>query len=238
MTVPVAFPQTPPSNTRDATTIRAHDWAAFDDVEEMVNHWDRPGWSASTRVYYWMLCFPDVQPLVDQVRQCQSELQPLGFDHVEEDGLHLTLGRVCRVSETTPSHVHRLISAARKAVPPAFTFQALPLTASRGAIRYSVAPWNPVIELHKALSSAGAEVELPLRRPTSSLRPHVGIAYCNRRMSAELVRRAVRPLRDLDAVDVPVQQVALVELRREGRAYRWQLIHVVELRSAAQEPCR
>ncbi|NUK18125.1 2'-5' RNA ligase family protein [Streptomyces lunaelactis] len=226
---PGAFPPTPPPSTNDASVIADHDWAAFTNVEEMTNHWDRPGWTSSTRAYYWMLTFPDATPLINQARQCQRELRALGFDDVDEDALHLTLARIGPVEQVAPSQLDRLIATAREARSDAFTLRAVPLTASRGAIRYSVAPWTPTIELHAALGRAGVEVGLPPRKPTSALRPHIGIGYSNRRMPANIVRDAVRPLRALDAVGVPVPRVQLVELRREGRAYRWDVIHELEL---------
>ncbi|MGK5496727.1 2'-5' RNA ligase family protein [Streptomyces sp. URMC 125] len=210
--------------------IAAHDWAAFGTVREMADHWDRPGWNAATRAYYWMLTFPDAPSLIDRSRQCQNALRHLGFDDVDEDGLHLTLGRIGPVGEVRAGRLDSLVAAARERHLGAFTLRAVPLTASRGAIRYSVAPWTPVVELHAALSATGADTGLPLRRPTSALRPHISIAYCNRRVSADTVRDALRPLRGTEAVEVPVGRVDLVELRREGRAYRWEVIHELALR--------
>ncbi|MFF3337826.1 2'-5' RNA ligase family protein [Streptomyces flavidovirens] len=227
---PGVFPPTPPPSVNDASVIAGHDWAAFDTVEEMNNHWDRPGWTATTRAYYWMLTFPDAPALIDQARYCQSTLRHLGFDNIDDDGLHLTLGRIGRVEEVAAEQMDTLIAAVSERRLEAFTLQAIPLTASRGAIRYSIAPWTPVIQLHTALAAAGVESGLPPRKPTSILRPHLGIAYCNRPMPASVVRDVVRPLRELDAVEVPVQQVQLVELRRENRAYRWNVIHVLALR--------
>ncbi|MER6548652.1 2'-5' RNA ligase family protein [Streptomyces sp. NPDC001250] len=210
--------------------IAEHDWAAFDAVEEMKDHWDRPGWTSSTRAYYWMLTFPDATPLIDHAGRCQKELRHLAFDDIDADGLHLTLGRIGRVDEIDSRHLDRLVAEAHERRPEDFTLRAVPMTASRGAIRYSVAPWTPVIQLHAALSVAGSESGIPARKPTSVLRPHLGIAYCNRPISAETVRDAIRPLREREAVDVPVRRVQLVELRREDRAYRWQVIQSLELR--------
>ncbi|GHE11349.1 2'-5' RNA ligase family protein [Streptomyces alanosinicus] len=227
---PGAFPPTPPPSTTDATLIAEHDWAAFAAVEQMQDHWDRPGWTPSTRAYYWMLTFPDATSLIDHASQCQKELRHLAFDDIDADGLHLTLGRIGRIDEIDSEDVDRLVAEAYERRPECFTLRVVPLTASRGAIRYSVAPWTPVLQLHEGLSAAGAESGIPPRKPTSLLRPHVGIAYCNRPISAGIVRDAVRPLRELETVDVAVQNVRLVELRREGPAYRWQVIHSLELR--------
>ncbi|MEU4054009.1 hypothetical protein AB0F09_33115 [Streptomyces olivaceus] len=50
-TDPAAFPARPPADLSDPAVIAAHDQAAFDAVETMVDHWDRPGWTAQTRAY-------------------------------------------------------------------------------------------------------------------------------------------------------------------------------------------
>ncbi|MFF4735861.1 2'-5' RNA ligase family protein [Streptomyces sp. NPDC001262] len=227
---PGVFPPTPPSNLDDASAIVAHEWAAFGQVEEMKNHWDRPGWTAGTRAYYWMLTFPDAPALINHARHCQSALRHLDLDDIKEDGLHLTLGRIGRVGEIALEQLDVLAAAVSIRAPEAFTLHAIPLTASRGAVRYSVAPWTPILRLHAVLAAVGTSLGLSLRQPTSVLRPHLGISYCNRRLSARTVRDAVRPLRDLAAAEVPVHQVRLVELRREGHSYQWKTIHALALR--------
>ncbi|MGF0173215.1 2'-5' RNA ligase family protein [Streptomyces sp. Marseille-Q5077] len=196
----------------------------------MVNHRERPGWTDTTRAYYWMLTFPDAQALISQARYCQRELRHLGFDEIDEDGFHLTLGRIGLIHQISPHQLERLVANALERTTLAFTLQAIPLAASRGAIRYSIAPWDPVLRLHTALAAADTDSGLPLDKPTTGMRPHVGIAYCNRSVPAHEVRAAMLPLRDLDPVDLDVHHVELVELWREHRAYRWQAVHSLALR--------
>ncbi|MFB7630443.1 2'-5' RNA ligase family protein [Streptomyces sp. NPDC056149] len=227
---PGVFPCEPPSDPNDASAIATHDWAAFSQVEEMTNHWDRPGWTDDTRAYYWMLTFPSATPLIDHARRCQDALRHLNLDDIDDDGLHLTLGRIGNVQEVSEEQLDILAGIASASLPAEFALNAIPLTASRGAVRYSVAPWTPVLQLHEALAAAGASVGLPMKQPTSILRPHLGIAYCNRPLPAPTVRDAIRPLRDLPATQVSVRQVHLVELRREERRYRWEIVHTLELR--------
>lgn len=227
---PTAFPATPPPSTDDPHIIAAHDWAAFGSVDQMNNHWDRPGWHSSTRAYYWMLTFADAAALTEQMRSCQQRLASLEFDLIDEDGLHLTLGRIGLANEVSGAQLHTLRTRASARLPDAFTISAVPMAASRGAIRYSVAPWTPLINLHSDLSLASDQCGLPLKKPTSVLRPHIGIAYCNRTQNAHEVREAIRPLRDLPAITVQIGQVELVELRREDRAYRWRTLAVLPLR--------
>nr|WP_236070953.1 2'-5' RNA ligase family protein [Streptomyces polyasparticus] len=195
----------------------------------MNNHWERPGWSATTRAYYWMLTFKHATALIDQARHCQETVRDLRFDAIAEDGLHLTMGRVGLTTDITNERLDRLVESAGSRQLNAFTAQALPLTASRGAIRYSVAPWTPLLDLHASLSEACTQAGVALGKPTSSLRPHIGIAYCNRAMDAQPVRNAILPLRRLPPVHVEIDRVELVELRREDAAYRWRTVHQLPL---------
>lgn len=224
-----AFPSAPPPDLDDPKAVAAHDWAAFDQVEEMSNHWDRRGWTPSTRAYYWMLTFPAESQLAEHAQHCQDKIRNLNFDFIGADGLHLTLGRIGTVEDVSPEHLDSLLAAVTAKPTDRFRLQAVPMTASRGAVRYSIAPWTPVLDLHAKLSSAGAECQLPFRKPTAVLRPHIGIAYCNRRTEARVVRDAIRPLREMDSINVPVDHLQLVEMRREDRAYRWRVIDRVNL---------
>ncbi|MEU4347113.1 2'-5' RNA ligase family protein [Streptomyces sp. NPDC023838] len=205
----------------------------------MANHWDRPGWNEDTRAYYWMLTFPGNSPLIKHMQQCQRALAHLDFDNIDADGLHLTLGRIGLVDDVTDDQLDQLTRDAQRKISGSFTLQAIPLTASRGAIRYSVAPWTPIVELHQTLNAIGAANGLPPHKPTTVLRPHIGLAYANRTLPADRVRTALRPLRELKPVDIPVHQVDLVELRREGRAYRWtnaRCVHLAPSEGDGQAP--
>ncbi|WP_406303721.1 2'-5' RNA ligase family protein [Streptomyces sp. NBC_00885] len=224
---PEAFPATPPPSLHDPRAIAAHDWSAFEAIAEMKNHWDRPGWTDTTRAYYWMITFPGPSALADLAQRCKHDLRHLALDPIEQDGLHLTMGRIGLTSDITHRQLDGLAANAADLMGSAFTLQAVPLTASRGAIRFTVAPWHPLIAMHAALSTAGVRSGIPMGKPTSSLRPHIGIGYFNRPTPAAPVRDAIRPLRRLAAVDVLVHQVRLVELRRESRTYRWQTVHSV-----------
>ncbi|MFI1649772.1 2'-5' RNA ligase family protein [Streptomyces avidinii] len=195
----------------------------------MLNHWDRPGWSDATRAYYWLITIPADSALVPHAQHCQRTLRHLAFDDIADDGLHLTLARVGSVRDVAADELATLAAVARQTIRSGFTLQAVPLTASRGALRYSVAPWKPVLELHAALTSAGAAVGLPPLKRTAVFRPHIGIAYCNRRLPAASVRDRLLPLRDMDPVAVPINEVHLVELRREERAYLWEVVHTLTL---------
>lgn len=218
---PAAFPAEPPADTHDPAVTAAHDWAAFSALDEMTDHWARPGWSEGSRAYYWMVTFPDHQPLAGLARQCQEQLAPLGLDPVPADGLHITLARVGRPDAVLPDQLDSLARDAEGLVPCTFSVHAMPLAGSRGAVRLSLGPWEPLLRLHHALATAGSSAGLAPTKPTSAFRPHLSLAYNNRRRPAAPVVDAVSGLRVLSPVELCVAAVQLVELRREGRTYRW-----------------
>ncbi|MGP4083728.1 2'-5' RNA ligase family protein [Streptomyces sp. KR55] len=222
---PAAFPAEPPVDLDDLACIAAHDWAAFSALPEMTDHWSRPGWFDGARAYYWMLTFPDASALTDLALGCQEALAPLGLDPVPaEDGLHITLARVRGHDAVSHGQLDVLGRTAARLLPGAFTLQAVPLAGSRGAVRFSVGPWRPLVRLHAALLQAGRTVGITPPKPTAHFRPHLSIAYNNRGRDARPVVDVVASLRTLPSVDVEVADVQLVELRRDGVTYRWDVL--------------
>lgn len=233
-----SFPADPPPSLTDPDVITKHDWAAFDSLTHMSNHWDRPGWTADTRRYYWLLTMGDSPALAEHASQCQRALAPLGFDLVPIDSLHVTISRISDAARLAPSEVDALAQAAHRRcreLDP-FTVRAVPMSGSRGAIRYTVAPWQALRDLHATLVASCRERGIEGFRPTSSFRPHIGIAYCNRSTEAAAAQRAVADLRLSRSVEIPIAGVSLVELRREDRAYRWSTIDRVALGAADDRP--
>ncbi|MDT3439045.1 MULTISPECIES: 2'-5' RNA ligase family protein [unclassified Pseudofrankia] len=64
-----------------------------------------------------------------------------------------------------------------------------PLAGSSGAVRFTVTPWEPLVELRAAVDKVTAACGLPAVE--QRFRPHVGIAYCNRDLPAEPIIRRV-----------------------------------------------
>lgn len=223
-----AFPTEPPLHPDDLQSVAHHDWAAFCRLDEMTSHWDRPGWSPTTRAYYWMLTFT-ADAFAGQLDLCRKAIKHLPFDPIDDDGLHLTLGRAGLAGDVEHPELERLAHRARDGMPSAFGLSAAPITASRGAVRYSVAPWTPVLALHEHLSQAGTAAGLQPLKPTSRLRPHIGIAYCAQALAARHVREALTPLRAHPPVTLLVDRVELVLLRREPAAYRWDTVYSLPL---------
>jgi 2'-5' RNA ligase len=226
---PASFPAEPPADTHDPVVIAAHDWSAFSALDEMTDHWARPGWSDGSRAYYWMLSFADDHRLATLAGHCQEELASLGLDPVPADGLHITLARVGTPDVVSSGQLDSLARDAEALLPSAFSVRAMPLAGSRGAVRLSLGPWEPLLRLHHTLAKAGISVGLAPEKPTSAFRPHLSLAYNNRRRPAAPVVETVSGLRALPAVELSVSAVQLVKLRREGRTYRWDVRRNVTL---------
>jgi 2'-5' RNA ligase len=229
---PASFPTDPPPDPDSAWGIAAHDWHAFDQVTTMIDHWDRPNWDPEMRAIYWLLTFSSPL-LVDHAQQCRSVIRHLDLDEIDRESLHLTLGRIGLIDALPRSQLRRLAAAVRRQrLPHGFPLSAIPMTASRGAVRYSVARWTPVLALHAQLARASSTAGLPPMSSSGYLRPHLGIAYCNRSLPASEVRAAIEPLRLLPPVPLFVDRVQMVEMWRTDAAYHWQIVEEMPLPAA------
>jgi 2'-5' RNA ligase len=201
----------------------------------MTSHWERPGWQPGRRSYHWLLTFGDEPALSGLAHRCQQALRHLPLDLVPLDSLHLTLRRVGFTDELAPQRANAVAQAAAdrcRGLPP-FPLAIGPLAGSRGAIRFSVSPWDGLVDLHRRLHTAADDAlngEGPADR-IDTFRPHVSIAYCDRDLPVAPVLQAVVLLRRLVPVSVQVRAINLVVLRQEGRAYRWQVQTTVPLQA-------
>ncbi|WP_369335524.1 2'-5' RNA ligase family protein [Dactylosporangium aurantiacum] len=193
----------------------------------MQNHWDRPGWTPGRRAYYWYLTW-DSPDLRDLAEQCQSQLELPYLDPVPLDALHLTMPKLAWEDEISPAEVQAVIRRATQhcASSKSFTLKAGPLAGSPGAVRFSVTPWDPVLDLYQRLRLANLADRTDDSVP---FRPHIGVAYCNSRQTPDLLIPKVQALRELPTVELYTASVDLVLLRREGRTYRWSTCATVPL---------
>ncbi|WP_171048153.1 2'-5' RNA ligase family protein [Nocardia cyriacigeorgica] len=216
------FPAAMPSSTADPAVIHANDWAAFAGLESLQSHWELKAWPTGHRAYYWYVTFDDAR-LVALARKCQEFLGDDCLDPVPHDGLHITLLGIGGTADVSGRRLSELVAAAEERLAGFAPFELVvgPLAGSRSAIRFSVAPWDPLLELHRLLVDCTGRV-LPGKRPgPAHFRPHLGIGYLNAPRSARALVEKVAALHDLPPVHVSVDTVELVELRREEHAYRW-----------------
>lgn len=236
---PGAFPHRPPPDLDSPELLVDHDWRAFSAVVQMANHWARPGWHDGFRAYYWMLTFPDADDLISRARHCQDALAHLGMDPVPGDGLHVTLTRIGSADAVSADQLGLLSSLVEELSLTSFQVAAHPMAGSRGAVRFTLAPWSPLVSLHAALSEAGRRAAVPGGKPTISFRPHLGVQYSNRERPAAPVVESVARLRTLAPVSLEISSVELVELWRTTGpvpAYRWRVVRSVPLRPRSELP--
>ncbi|MFD3705168.1 2'-5' RNA ligase family protein [Nocardia sp. NPDC058658] len=225
MTPSGPFPRLLPDSTSDPAAIARNDWNAFAEIEVLRDHWAVKQWAPGRTGYYWYLTFDDAE-LVELAAECQDALGADGVDLVPLDALHITLMGIGSTDDVVSGEIDGLISAARERLSDVkpFVLAVGPLSGSRSAIRFSVAPWDPLFDLHQLLSMCTSELLSNLsesaQAKSARFRPHLGIAYNNTDRAAAEVIDTVSRLR-ARSVNVRVRRVELVVLRREGHAYRW-----------------
>jgi 2'-5' RNA ligase len=234
------FPKEHPPDLDDLDTVAAHDWSAFRALSHVDTHWERPGWTSGRSSYHWMLTFEDHPAVAAHVRRCQSVVPSVGYDLAAVDSVHLTIGRVAftdDLSEAAAREVARSACAAGSR-PERFDMTFGPLTGSRGAVRFSVAPWSPLLAVH-AFFTGVTRSALGERcvMDTGSFRPHVSIAYAHTRMSAAAVAGRIDDWRGGVGPTVRADAIGLVRLERIGCSYRYRTLERVAL-SDVVDPVR
>lgn len=226
MTSSGPFPLLLPDSISDPEAIARNDWNAFSEIELLRDHWMVKQWAPGRTGYYWYLTFND-SDLIELAADCQGALAVGGVDPVPLDALHITMAGVGDTAVVSDQQIDELVSLARECLSDVKPFDLIvgPLSGSRSAIRFSVAPWDQLLDLHQVLSICTATA-LPnssaASAPNSSrFRPHLGIAYNNTDRAAAEVIDAVAALRTARSASVRVNQVELVVLRRDGHTYRW-----------------
>ena len=210
-------------------TRQEDDWRRFSSLTTMQNHWDRPDWTPGREAYYWYLTW-DSQELRDLADRCQRSLALPYLDPVPLDALHMTLPKIAWSDQIEPDALDRLTNEAARlcAKLEPFTLTVGPLAGSSGAVRFSATPWEPVLELSRHLVNASEGIN---GVGSAEFCPHVGIAYCNSTVPASPLVAMVQQLRQLPPVDLEVESVDLVRLRREGPTYRWLRVASIPLGS-------
>jgi 2'-5' RNA ligase len=203
--------------------IIAQDWHIFESLTCLTNHWDRPGWPAGRRAYFWYLTFSESAPLRSMAARCQDVLAAKTLDPIPLADLHMTIDPIGPEEEFTSSQISAIGRTARQACQsfPKIDLSIGPLAGSDGAIRFSATPQQPIFELRKLLRSAVTDCVPSTMFTTKEFRPHVGIAYSNSNMPAAPIIRMVKSLRNIPTVPLRVSEASLVLLERRERAWAW-----------------
>lgn len=212
------FPAELPASLTDPDVIAAHDQKAFQDLDQLLRHWDRPHRPS----YHWLLPVGDEVAAVELAARCQRYLPDEGLDHIPGPWIHLTLRRAGYQDEISESEVRHLVSevAERVSEIPRFRLRLIPLSGSPGAVRLSVAPWEPLMELFHAVS-VGA-IGKGSRKPEALFRPHIGVAYSAAQQHPESIQAAARrAAEELPAVEVEIDRLSFVAMRRAISWYEW-----------------
>lgn len=233
-----AFPSELPAALDDAGEIREHDWQAFLRLGQMNDHWLRPGWTPGRRSYHWMLTVPDDAADVRSLAAtCQAAIARPALDPVPLDALHLTVGRIGFTDEVTADTATAVAGQANAECHDLGPIELLvgPLSGSRGALRFSVSPWLPLMALHERLTNATRQVLGPRSvMKTDHFRPHLSIAYANTTLQVASLLPEMKLLRSVPPVAMTIASVALVELRREGASYRYSEIRTTNFGLSSQ----
>lgn len=224
------FPPQLPTSLDNHGSIRENDWSAAIQIAAFKNHWDRPGWTNGRSSYHWFFTFED-DTLKRQSIEILATFDKFHFDPVPSNRLHLTILRAGFVDQIPRSAIPELLdNAAVQLTDNSFDLMVGPLAMSTGAIRYTVAPWQPLHAIYNRLAAATTK-STGAQYPTAAdkFRPHLSIAYSNRPQPAGPIQDAIATHRTISPLHIRVSAVHLVQLRREGAAYVWDTIGTIDL---------
>ncbi|MGI9002898.1 MAG: 2'-5' RNA ligase family protein [Pseudonocardia sp.] len=202
------------------------DWHRFQQLSQLDNHWERPGWTDDRRSYHWLLTFEHASGLRELAAQCQELFHSSPrFDLVPLDTLHLTLQRVTFTDELSAADLETAVASVsqtcRYLAP--FRLRIGWPAGSTGAVRLTALPTAPVVELRNVVRRS-----VPTRS-VDRFWPHVSIAYSNTAQPVAPIVTTIEPLRSLSPAEALISSLVLVELRRESQVYRWEVLERVEL---------
>lgn len=212
------------------------DWHRFRQLGQLGNHWQRPGWTDGRRSYHWLLTFEHASGLHKLAAECQEPFRDLHqFDLVRLESLHLTLERLAFTDELPAASLEAAVATVnqrcRDLAPVRLRIGWL--AGSTGAIRFTALPLEPVVEIRDIVLAQAAHAHK--NEPAciaDGFWPHVSIAYSNTVQPTEPITATIEALRPLPPTEVLVTSLALVELRREERAYRWEVVERVGIGSS------
>lgn len=219
----------------------AQDWEAFRRLDRLADHWWwRPGWHPDRHYLTWYILFdqPDLAAYAACFQHALADLDYL--DPVPPDGLHMTLQGVAFADEVPAGQVAAIGDQARArcADLAPFTLTIGPVNGHPGGTFLRATPWQPLADMRQRLREAIATVCGPHAVPDEPARfkPHISLTYCHAEVSAQDLVRRVAHLRNIPPITIRVSSVDLVELHRDGHAYRWSVQEHLDLIAQKSSP--
>ena len=200
--------------------------------EQMADHWSAHGWQPGERRLSWFLTL-EPGPLRDEVVGVQDPLDLPFLDRLTPDALHLTVQGITGADAVDAATVDALSVEARRQLaelrPLALELEGV--NALDQGVVLQVFGWPPLLAVRRRLRDAIAAVlgrSLP-GDTEEGFYPHVSLAYAGAAGDVAEVVGRIAALRDAHVGMWTVDHVDLVELRRDGQAYRWDLRHRVPI---------
>lgn len=204
---------------------------------QLTSHWDwRPEWTSERPNLWWYATFESDPTVRRLARDVQETIRPgAPVDPIPLRWLHLSLAEVGYVADVPAAVAHECVSAAREALAATegVPLSVGPATAMPGAVVLDVRA--PVLgELQDNLVTALASTvrHPPAQRPFA---PHISVAYvrtaCTREdvLDGTSMRQGEPPTEQ--TATTRLADIALVEVVRDQRHYRWVPRHRVSLGS-------
>lgn len=211
----------------------------IDHDDRLRDHWyARAGWSPSSRYLTWHLLPARHGAGHDALLGTaaalgEALLEVPGLDVVPADWLHLTVQGVGFRDDVAPADVRRLVAATERRLrhqPPVVLRFDPPEVMAEG-VTLSGGPAEPVTALRSCLRAGIAEVRGPdgvHGEDDEPVWPHISLAYAHDAVPAGAVLDALARVAATPVV-ATFTTASLIELRREGRSYRWDVVAAVPL---------
>lgn len=203
------------------------------DAAQLRDHWwPRPGWGPGTHLLAWHLTFEGETALHQLAQSAQQALAAISaLDPVPPEWLHLSLTDFGPSSDVTEDCLRQAINAAHRHIA---ALGSLELSFSRAVVFAESVVLCPddspglrglrgaLQESVRQVRGSGAPVDL------GEFVPHVSVAYASGPASGVDVSVALESA-DLPDVGPVHPTLTLVDMRREGRLYRWRPVSAFPL---------
>jgi 2'-5' RNA ligase len=188
----------------------------------------RPDWTAERRNSWWYAAFGSDPTVRQLARVAQAAIRPdAPVDRIPSRWLHLSLAEVGYAADVPPAAARECARAAQLALSPTrpVTLSVGPVSIMPGAVVLAVRS-PELVELHDQLV---ASMALSLSRPPAQrpFMPHISVAYV--RLDCAIEDIFDRPALEggpgqvlaQGSVSTELTEIALVEVARDRRYYRW-----------------